>query len=80
MHGALIPYFASFWMAGSRDVGLKIGLLLFCVLQKSTDSSAIYKLTIGLGHYLNFKGLVSKKFSIPVVFFTYGRGQENTKK
>jgi hypothetical protein len=38
----------------------------------STKSSAIYKLTIRLVDYLNFKGLMSKKFSISeLVFLTY---------
>jgi hypothetical protein len=38
----------------------------------STESSVIYKLTIRLVDYLNFKGLVSKKFSISeLVFLTY---------
>jgi hypothetical protein len=37
----------------------------------STDSSAIYKLTIGVADYLNFKGLVFKNFSIrELVLFT----------
>jgi hypothetical protein len=29
----LIPYLATFWIVGSRAGGLKIVLLLFCVLQ-----------------------------------------------
>ena len=33
MHKALIPYLASFWIAGSRAVGLKIGPLMFRALQ-----------------------------------------------
>jgi hypothetical protein len=48
----------SFWIAGPCPTN-------------STDSSAIYKLTIGVADYLNFKGLVLKKFSIrESVFFT----------
>ena len=46
----------------------------------STDSSAIYKLTIGLEDYLNFKGIVFKKSSIhELVFFTYADGQKHKK-
>ena len=33
MYGFLIPYLATFWIAGSRVGGLKIGPLLLCVLQ-----------------------------------------------
>jgi glycyl-tRNA synthetase beta subunit len=48
----------SFWIAGLCPTN-------------STDSSAIYKLTIGVADCLNFKGLVFKKFSIfGSVFFT----------
>jgi hypothetical protein len=53
MHGALIPYLASFWMAGSRDGGLKIGPLVVPCPTNSTESSVIYKLTSGLVNYIN---------------------------
>jgi hypothetical protein len=33
MYESLIPYLANFWIAGSQAGGLKIGTLLFCVLQ-----------------------------------------------
>jgi hypothetical protein len=52
MYGSRIPYLATFWIAGSRAGGLKIGPLLFCVLQIAPKSSAIYKLTGRLAGWL----------------------------
>ena len=52
MHKSLIPYLATFWIMGSRAGGLKIGPLLFRVLQITPNSSAIYKLTCRLVGWL----------------------------
>jgi hypothetical protein len=37
----------------------------------SMESSAIYKLTIGLADYLNFKGSCKKTSILELLFFTY---------
>jgi hypothetical protein len=69
MHEVVILYLASFWITGCRAENWDS--VVMCPTN-STQSFAIYKLTIGLADYLNFKGLVYKKFSIPeLVFFTY---------
>jgi hypothetical protein len=77
----MIPELVFFKKAASRlrhflDRGFsgwgpeKWAFVLLCPTN-STNSSAIYKLRIGLAEYLNFKELVSQKFSIrELVFFT----------
>ena len=52
MYRLCIPYLATFWIAGSQASGLKIGPLLFCVLQIASKISVIYKLTSGLVGWL----------------------------
>jgi hypothetical protein len=52
-------------------VGSKIYFVVLCPTN-SMESSAIYKLTIGLADYLNFKGSCAKKTSIvELLFFRY---------
>ena len=50
MHGALIPYLASFWIMGSRAQNWASNVLF---PTNSTDSSAIYKLTSRVADYRN---------------------------
>jgi hypothetical protein len=52
MYGSRIPYLATFWIAGSRAGGLKIGPLLFLFPTNSTQNSTIYKLTSGPAGWL----------------------------
>jgi hypothetical protein len=51
MHGFLIPYLATFWIVGFQVDGLKIALLLFCVIQTTLEifrDIQIDKSTLGI--------------------------------